>query len=113
MTTLRPIEANDDKDEELQQLRTLSDFKNQGGIRVTPQVSPQMRFVAKCDKCNIEFISKDVLQKHKSFAHPISVPKPQKVLEPANVHVDPANVVQSQFLIPRDKVLWVADLLEL
>ena len=53
-------------------MRTLSDFKNQGGIRVTPQ----MRFVAKCDKC---------------IAHPISVPKPQKVLEPANVHVDPAN----------------------
>ena len=35
-------------------MRTLSDFKNQGGVRVTPQVSPQMRFVAKCDKCNIE-----------------------------------------------------------
>ena len=85
----RLIEKNDGKDEELQQLKTLSDFKNQGGIRVSPQVSPQMRFVAKCDKCNIEFISRDVLQKHKNFAHPISVPKPQKVLEPANVHVDP------------------------
>ena len=87
----RLIEKNDDKDEELRQLKTLSDFKNQGAIRVSPQVSPQMRSVAKCDICSFEFISKDLLQKHKNFAHPISVPKPQKVLEPNNVHVDPAN----------------------
>ena len=89
-------------DEELEQLKTLNDLKNQGAIRVSPQVSPQMKSVARCDKCKIEFISKDILEKHVVQAHPLIAHKPQK---PVN---DPSPM-PIQFWIPLDKILWETD----
>ena len=71
---------SDNETEELEQLKTLNNLKSQGGVRVSPQVSPQMKSVARCDKCKIDFISKAILEKHTAQAHPINVPKPQKAI---------------------------------
>ena len=39
-----------------------------------------MKSMARYDKCKIDFISKDILEKHTAQAHPINVPKPQQAI---------------------------------
>ena len=52
-------------DDELEQLKTLHDLKSRGSDRFSPQESPQFRKpVARCQTCNFDFTSKDVLDKH-------------------------------------------------
>lgn len=61
----KPEERKKDDDDELEQLRTLKALKSLGSDRVSPQESPQIRKpVLRCQTCNFDFTSKEVLDKH-------------------------------------------------
>ena len=54
--------------DELKQLNTLNDLKNRNLSKAAPQ---ERKPVAKCQACKIEFISKDILDKHVSQYHTV------------------------------------------
>ena len=67
--TKNRADVNDD-DDDLVQCKTLHAMKSLGSDRITPQAQPvQRKPLIKCDECKFEFISEDILNKHKVQFH--------------------------------------------
>ena len=104
---------NDDDPTELEQLKVLSDFKNRGFDRVSPQEKPiPKKPAARCKICKIDFVSMRTLGEHVSQLHPKnSVPESkmnehrgesekssEKISPPKeNISPRPAGIVRRQY----------------
>ena len=62
-----------DDDENVVQCRNLDEMKTQGSVRVSPQTSPvKKKTHNECDRCQIQFISKDILDRHNIQYHHVN-----------------------------------------